>query len=156
MRITVLAVSRRLPGWIDAGIEEYSRRLPPDIKPQVMEITPARRGKQTGTEKALGEESGRIRRAIPESALMILLDERGKTLSTQQLAAELETWTLDNRHVTFIIGGADGVAPEIRDHADAVWSLSALTLPHGMARLLLVEQLYRAWSILNNHPYHRE
>jgi 23S rRNA (pseudouridine1915-N3)-methyltransferase len=156
MRISVLAVSRRLPAWQNTGIEEYARRLPAELKPRIIEITPARRGKHIPPAKALAEEAGRLRAALPDNAHLIVLDERARQCTTRQFAESMQAWQLDNVHAVFVIGGADGLDPAIREQADASLALSKLTLPHGLARLLLLEQVYRAWSLLNNHPYHRD
>jgi len=155
MRITVLAVSRRLPAWLETGIKDYARRLPPEIKPVIREVTPARRRAGVPPEKNMAEEAKRLLSVLPDSVRMFILDEGGRQLTTRQWADHLQEWQLQNLHIAFVIGGADGLAPVIREMAYDSLALSALTLPHGIARLVLVEQLYRAWSILNNHPYHR-
>lgn len=156
MRISVLAVSRRLPAWLETGIKDYARRLPPDIKPVIHEVTPARRRAGVSAEKNMADEARRLLSALPDGVRIIILEEGGRQLTTRQWADQLREWQLDNINIAFVIGGADGLAPAIREMAHDSLSLSTLTLPHGIARLLLVEQLYRAWSLLNNHPYHRE
>lgn len=156
MRISVLAVSRRLPPWLETGVKEYTRRLPPEMKPEILEVTPARRRTGVAPEKNMADEAKRILSVLPGGARIILLEEDGREMTTQQWAEQLDRWRLDNCHCVFIIGGADGLAPAIREMAHDSLSLSRMTLPHGIARLLLAEQLYRAWSLLNNHPYHRE
>lgn len=156
MRISVLAVSRRLPAWLETGIKDYTRRLPPEMKPVIREVTPARRRAGVPPEKNTADEAKRLLSVLPGGVRIIMLDEGGRQLTTRQWADLLQEWQLDNINIAFVIGGADGFAPAIREMAHDSLSLSNLTLPHGIARLLLVEQLYRAWSILNNHPYHRE
>ncbi|MEX2523348.1 MAG: 23S rRNA (pseudouridine(1915)-N(3))-methyltransferase RlmH [Gammaproteobacteria bacterium] len=156
MRISVLAVSRRLPAWLETGIKDYARRLPPEIKPVIHEVTPARRRTGVSAEKNMADEARRLLSALPDGVRIIILEEGGRQLTTRQWAEQLQEWQLDNINIAFVIGGADGLAPAIREMAHDSLSLSTLTLPHGIARLLLVEQLYRAWSLLNNHPYHRE
>jgi len=156
LHITVIAVSRSLPVWLTTGIKDYVRRLPPGVKPEILEVTPARRRPGVTSEKNMADEARRILSVLPGSARIIILDEGGRRLTTQEWTDQLQQWQLDNANCAFIIGGADGLAPAIRDMAHDSLSLSSLTLPHGIARLLLVEQIYRAWSLLNNHPYHRE
>jgi 23S rRNA (pseudouridine1915-N3)-methyltransferase len=156
MRLSIIAVSRRLPLWLDTGIKDFIRRLPPDVKPEIIEIPPARRRTGIPPEKNLADEAKRILSALPASTRMIILDEGGRQQTTRQWADQLQQWQLDNVNCVFIIGGADGLAPAIREMAHDSWALSSLTLPHGIARLLLVEQIYRAWTLLTNHPYHRE
>ncbi len=156
MRISIVAVSRRPPAWLDTGIKDYIRRLPPETKPQILEVRPAQRRPGVTPEKNMAEEARRILSILPGGTHIITLDENGRQLTSRQWSDRLHQWQLEGTDVTFIIGGADGLAPAVRDMARDSWSLSGLTLPHGIARLLLVEQLYRAWSLLNNHPYHRE
>lgn len=156
MRLGIIAVSRRLPGWLDTGIKDYVRRLPPEIKPEITEVTPARRRPGVAPEKNLVDEARRIISVLPGGARLVILDETGRQMTSRQWADQLQQWRLDDSHCLFVIGGADGLAPAIRDMARDTLSLSSLTLPHGIARLLLVEQIYRAWSLMNNHPYHRE
>lgn len=156
MQLTVIAVSRRPPRWLATGIEEYTRRLPPDMKLRITELAPARRSSKTTPQNIRVQEAKRIAAAVPGGARVIVLDERGRQLTTQQWADQLQEWQLDSSDVVFVIGGAEGLDPAVREWAHDTWALSRLTLPHGIARLLLVEQIYRAWSLLSNHPYHRE
>ena len=126
------------------------------MKLQLTEVTPPRRGGNTTLQKIREEEAQRITAAMPVGARVIVLDEHGRELTTRQWADQLQEWKLDNIDVAFVIGGADGLDPAVRDRAHDTWTLSRLTLPHGIARLVLVEQIYRSWSLLSNHPYHRE
>lgn len=145
-----------MPDWVEAGFAEYSRRLPAECSLQLREIEPGRRSKSSSPEKAQAEEAQRLLKAIPEGARVVALDERGTALSSKKLAVHMQDWLQDGRDVALLVGGADGLTAEARQRADWQWSLSDLTLPHGMVRVLLAEQLYRAWSIIQNHPYHRE
>ena len=156
MRVTILSVGHKMPAWIQDGFDEYTRRMPPEIRVELVELKPEERGAGKGTDKARAAEGGRLLDALPKGATLLALDERGKAISTQGLAVLLAEWMRDGSHPAFAIGGADGLDPSVRERADKVISLSALTLPHALVRVVLAEQLYRAWSILARHPYHRE
>ena len=155
MKLSVLAVGHRQPDWVSAGCAEYLKRMPRELPASVTEIKPEARGSKT-REQLLAAEKGRIRDALPGGSRIVVLDEKGDDLTTLKLARRLETWMQDGRDVTLLIGGADGLDEEFKQQADDRLRLSSLTLPHGLARLLLCEQLYRAVSVLKNHPYHRE
>lgn len=155
MQLTIAAVGHRMPDWIDAGFQEYSKRLPADCRLALKEIRPADRSGGRSAETVMAQERQRIEAALPKGARLIVLDERGKDWSTTQLADHLASWQRDGRDVAFVIGGADGLDAGLKARADTLLRLSSLTLPHGMVRVILAEQLYRAWSILQNHPYHR-
>jgi 23S rRNA (pseudouridine1915-N3)-methyltransferase len=155
MHIHLIAVGRKMPDWVQQGYDEYSKRLPAELKPKLHEIAPVVRNKSTDTGKAKLEEAARIQRVIPEQAHVICLDEHGASWNTVKLSKQLETWTHTMRHVALVIGGADGFDKDFLKQANQTWSLSPLTLPHGMVRVVLIEQLYRAWSLLKGHPYHR-
>jgi 23S rRNA (pseudouridine1915-N3)-methyltransferase len=156
MRVTVLSVGHRMPGWIQEGWNEYARRMPPEIRVELVELKPEERGAGRAVERAKQLEGERLLAALPAGATLLALDERGKAVTTQGLSVMLADWMRDGAHPAFAIGGADGHADAVRERADKLVSLSALTLPHGLVRVLLAEQLYRAWSILARHPYHRE
>lgn len=157
MKLSVLAVGHRMPAWVTAGFEEYARRMPREMPLQLKELKPAQRSSAAGdVMRWLQMEAGRINDAVPAGALRVVLDEHGRTFPTRVLAEHLERWRGDGRDVAFIIGGADGLAPEIKTGAGLLWSLSPLTLPHALVRVVLAEQLYRAASMLAGHPYHRE
>ncbi len=155
MKLNVLAVGHRQPDWVNAGCAEYLKRMPRELPANVIELKPEPRGSKT-REQLLAAEKGRIREALPSGSRLVVLDERGDDLTTLKLAKRLEAWMQDGRDVALLIGGADGIDEELKAAADDKLRLSSLTLPHGMARLLLCEQLYRAVSVLRNHPYHRE
>lgn len=157
MKLLVLAVGHRMPAWVTAGFEEYARRMPREMPLQLKELKPAQRSSAAGdVTRWLHTEAGHINAAVPAGALRVVLDEHGRTFPTRVLAEHLERWRGEGRDVAFIIGGADGLAQEIKTGAGLLWSLSPLTLPHGLARIVLAEQLYRATSMLAGHPYHRE
>lgn len=155
MQLVIAAVGNRMPDWIETGFAEYAKRMPPECRIQLKEIKPVERsgGKPVDTVMAL--ERARIDAVIPKGARIVALDERGKDLTTMQLSQLLMQWRQDGRDVAFVIGGADGLDAGIKTQADMLIRISSLTLPHGMVRVLLAEQLYRAWSITQNHPYHR-
>lgn len=155
MKLAVLAVGHRQPAWVNDGCAEYLKRMPRELPASVAEIKPEPRGSKT-REQLLSAEKSRIREALPSGCRTVVLDERGDDLTTMQLARRLENWMQDGRDVALLIGGADGLDDELKGRADDALRLSSLTLPHGLARLLLCEQLYRAVSVLKNHPYHRE
>ena len=156
MRITILAVGHRAPGWIQEGFNEYAKRMPPEARVELVEVKPEERGAGRGTDKAKAAEGERILAALPQGATLLALDERGKAVTTQGLSVMLSEWMRDGSHPAFVIGGADGLADIVKERAAKLISLSALTLPHALVRVVLAEQLYRAWSILARHPYHRE
>ena len=155
MKLAVLAVGHRQPDWVNDGCAEYLKRMPRELPLSVSEIKPEPRGSKT-REQLLAAEKARIREALPGSCRIVVLDEKGDDLTTLKLAKRLEAWMQDGRDVALLIGGADGLDEEFKQQADDRLRLSSLTLPHGMARLLVCEQLYRAVSVLKNHPYHRE
>lgn len=155
MKLVVVAVGHRQPDWVNEGCAEYVKRMPRELAAAVVEIKPEPRGSKT-REQLLAAEKGRIRDVLAAGQRIVVLDERGDDLTTLKLARRLEAWMQDGRDTALLIGGADGLDEEIKAAADDCIRLSSLTLPHGLARLLLCEQLYRAASVLKNHPYHRE
>jgi len=156
MRVTILSVGHKMPAWIQDGFNEYARRMPPEIRLELVELKPEERGAGRSVERARQAEGERVLAALAPGATLLALDERGKAVSTQGLSVMLIDWMRDGSHPVFAIGGADGHAEAVRARADKILSLSSLTLPHGLVRVLLAEQIYRAWSILARHPYHRE
>ncbi len=155
MRLGILAVGHKLPGWVADGCAEYVKRMPRELPLSILEIKPEPRGAKT-REQLLAAEKTRLRTALAGYARTIVLDERGDDLTTLRLAQRLEGWMRVGGDTAFIIGGADGIDDELKSGADEMIRLSSLTLPHAMARLILCEQLYRAVSVVRNHPYHRE
>lgn len=149
MRISVIAVGTRMPAWVEQGIAEYSKRLPRELKLVWREIPLAKRGKGVAVE---GEQ---ILKLISAGERVVALDVKGKRLSTETLARQLDAWQMSGDNYSILIGGPDGLSPACLARADLCWSLSDLTLPHPLVRVVLAEQLYRAWTITVNHPYHR-
>ncbi len=156
MRITVIAIGTRMPRWVAEGVEEYSRRMPRELKVDWRELPLARRGKDSSPEQLKAREGEQILKAIPAGDRVIALDVLGKSLSTEQLAQQLAGWQMSGDNYCLLIGGPDGLSAECLQRAERRWSLSDLTLPHPLVRIILAEQLYRAWTITVNHPYHRE
>lgn len=156
MDIFIAAVGTRMPNWVDEAFAEYQKRMPREARIRLLEIKPDKRDGGKTAQQVMSAEAARIEDALPKDCIRIVLDEHGKSFTSQALAKKMQTWLTAGRNVALIIGGADGLAPEIKARADLIWALSPLTLPHGMVRVLLAEQLYRAHSILHNHPYHRE
>lgn len=155
MQLLVAAVGQRMPRWVNEAWDEYARRIPPNIGLSLREIPLAKRGKNPDTQRLCAIESNALYAAMPERARVIALDVKGRGWSTEKLAANLEQWMAEGRDVGFMIGGPDGISDEVLHKADNRWSLGPLTLPHPLVRVVLCEQLYRAWTITQNHPYHR-
>ena len=155
MRIHLIAVGQRMPAWVEQGYQEYAKRMNAECQLQLVELAPGKRGKGMDVERAMRDEGKRMLQAIPKGALVIALDQRGKAWDTMELSAQMNDWLSLGRDVALLIGGPEGLAEECFQLAERKWSLSRLTLPHPMVRILVAEQLYRALSILKNHPYHR-
>ncbi len=158
MRIHLIGIGRRMPGWVAQGFEDYARRLPPECGLTLVELEPGRRGRTMSpaeTAKVKAEEGARLLRAVPKGAGITVLDERGRPWSTADLAAALGVWLGEGRDRALLVGGPDGLDASVIARADQRWSLSNLTFPHPLVRVILAEQVYRAWTLLNNHPYHR-
>lgn len=144
-----------MPAWVRDGFDEYARRLPKECSLELVEIAVAERGKNADIARLKRAEAEKIIKALPRDATVIAFDEGGETLSTAQWSKALTGWLQEGRDMAWIIGGPDGLAPEALARADRRWSLSRLTLPHPLVRVLVAEQLYRAWTVVTNHPYHR-
>ena len=155
MRIRIVAVGTKMPPWVGAVVADYQQRLPAEIGVEWREVRAEPRGESGQPASWMRREAERIRAALPVGARLVMLDERGRDLDTRQLAARLDAWRNDARPVAIIIGVPDGLDAELKASADETLRLSSLTLPHPLVRVLLAEQLFRAWSILANHPYHR-
>ena len=160
LKLHILAIGHKPSAWVLAGCEDYVRRMPREARIEVTEIKPAPRSGQArsaaSVSRTLAVEKSRFLAALPPGCVRIALDERGKPLSTVELARRLAAWMQGGQNVAFMIGSADGLDQELKANADLLLSLSAMTLPHAMVRVLLAEQLYRAMSMIQNHPYHRE
>lgn len=155
MQLMIVSVGHRMPDWIETGFHEYAKRMPPECRILLKELKPVDRSGSRTAETVMAQERVRIEAALPKGARVIALDEHGKDLTTMQLSTHLTKWQRDGRDVAFVIGGADGLDAGFKACADMLVRISSLTLPHGLVRVLLAEQLYRAWSITQNHPYHR-
>ena len=155
MRARLISVGERMPGWVAEGFAEYHKRLSRELPLELVELKLGERGKGRDLQRALDDEGAAMLAAIPRGSQVIALDGRGKTWSSEELAAQLGQWRMAGRDLAFLIGGPDGLAATALARADQRFSLGALTLPHMLVRLILAEQLYRATSLLSNHPYHR-
>ncbi len=155
MQLIIAAVGHKMPAWIEDGYQEYAKRMPAECRLVLKEIKPVERSGSRTAETVMAQERTRIEAVLPKGGRVVALDEHGRDLTTLQLAQQLTNWQQLGGDVTFVIGGADGLDAEFKKNADMLMRVSSLTLPHGMVRVLLAEQLYRAWSITRNHPYHR-
>ncbi len=155
MKLMIVAVSLRVPDWAQTAWDDYAKRFPPELKIELKAVKTEPRGSKT-VESIYAAERARIETAIPKGSRIVALDERGTALSTVALAGKLKSWQLESDDVALVIGGPDGLDPALKQGAHERIRLSDLTLPHAFARVLLIEQLYRAWSINAGHPYHRE
>ena len=156
MNIRLLAVGTRMPGWVAEGFAEYARRMPRECRLELVEIAADPRTKNSPVARIKSAECGRLLSAVPRGALTVALDERGQSWSTRELADRLENWLAGGRDVALLVGGPDGLDADCLDTAEQRWSLSPLTLPHPLVRVVVAEQLYRAWSLIQGHPYHRD
>ena len=156
MRFSVVAIGQRMPDWVAHGWAEYAKRFPRGFELELKELPLTRRTRSSQTELLRQQETAALLGVVPESNRVIAMDGKGKQWSTAELAQNMSQWMQQGRDVSFLIGGPDGLDETCFKRADARWSLGQLTLPHMMVRVILAEQLYRAWSITQNHPYHRE
>jgi 23S rRNA (pseudouridine1915-N3)-methyltransferase len=156
MKLLVVAIGQRQPAWADEACAEFAKRFPPEMRLELKALkAEPRQGGKTAAQ-CMASEAQRIEAACPKGARRVVLDERGTRLTTAQLAQRVRAWRGEGRDVTLLIGGPDGLDPALKQRADETLRLSDLTLPHALARVLLAEALYRAWSVLEGHPYHRE
>jgi 23S rRNA (pseudouridine1915-N3)-methyltransferase len=156
MHIRLIAVGDRQPSWVDAAFDEYAPRLPRQWQFRLDVIAAAKRGKGLDEQAAKNAEGQKILGKLKGAEFAVLLDERGRQYSSREFAEILDEWHSVGQDIVFLIGGPDGVSADVRERANLVWSLSKLTLPHGLARIFFAEQLYRAWSLNVGHPYHRD
>ena len=155
MRLSVAAIGQRAPAWVSEAWSEYSRRLPSTLGLELRERPLAHRGKNADIERARQQEGEALLAAVPAGARVVALEISGTPWSTEVLASQLERWMSEGQDVCFLIGGPDGLSPDCLRRAEQRWSLGAMTLPHTLVRVIVAAQIYRAWSILNHHPYHR-
>ena len=155
MRIRLIAVGQKMPAWVTQGYQEYARRISDDCQLNLHELPLQKRGKNSAVEQIIAKESAMILDAVKPGELLVALDVQGRAVNTPQLAELLADWQMSGRHVAMVIGGPDGLDQQLLQQADVKLSLSRLTLPHPLVRVLLAEQLYRAWSLNRGHPYHR-
>lgn len=155
MKIRIIAVGTKMPTWVEQGYAEYAKRMPRDCVVELVELPLAQRGKNTDIARAMEKEGEEMLAAIGKGEQVIALDVKGKSWSTEQLAEQMANWRMSGSNYCLLIGGPDGLAPQCLAKAQIHWSLSALTLPHPLVRILVIEQLYRACTILQNHPYHK-
>ncbi len=155
MQIHLIAVGRKMPQWVEQAYSEYARRMPRHCSLNLIEITTGKRSKSADVSRINREEGERILQAIPSGSRVIALERNGKEKSTEQLATSMEKWLAGGQDVAFLVGGPEGLSADCLERADEVWSLSKLTMAHPLVRVVLAEQLYRAWSIIANLPYHR-
>lgn len=156
MRLIIAAVGTRMPGWVETGYAEFAKRLPRDCPMELLEVKAEPRTTGKTPAAMMAAEAERLRTALPSRRRLVILDEHGDDLTTRQLSERMRKWMQEGDDVAFVIGGPDGLDPALKAEANEKLRLSSLTLPHAMVRVLLSEALYRAWSLLNNHPYHRE
>ncbi|HUW79346.1 MAG TPA: 23S rRNA (pseudouridine(1915)-N(3))-methyltransferase RlmH [Acidocella sp.] len=156
MKLLILAVGHKMPAWVNEGFAEYTKRMPREARIELVEIKPEKRDGGKTREQVHEAERKRIEAALPADCVRVVLDEHGQNWSTLELSDDIKGWMGGGRDVAFVIGGADGLHPEVKRQASRLWSLSRLTLPHGLVRVVLAEQLYRAVTVIQNHPYHRE
>lgn len=155
MKIQLLAVGTKMPAWVTTGFMQYNKRMPNEMRVELVELSLGHRGKGAEVAKAIKREGDAMLAAIPSGDLIVALEVTGEKWSTPQLATKMRGWQMKGRNVSLLVGGPDGLDPRCTAAADQVWSLSALTLPHPMVRILLSEQLYRAWTVIQGHPYHK-
>ena len=156
MKTTLVAVGTRMPGWVEAGTAEYEKRIARDLGFTVREVAAAKRHKSGDTARYIQQESDNLLAQVNQGDFVVALEVEGKLISTVELAHALDQLRLDGQNLTLLVGGPDGLSDDCRKRANAQWSLSRMTLPHPLVRVIVAEQLYRAWSFLNDHPYHRE
>ena len=155
MRILLIAVGQRMPGWVNEAYEDYAKRLAADCRLELLEIPALKRSKACDLKRIMAKEAALIMAAIPKHSHVVALAIEGEMWGTQQVATHLEKWQTQGGDIVLLIGGPEGLTTECLARANQKWSLSKLTFPHSLVRVIVAEQLFRAWSLLNNHPYHR-
>jgi len=155
VRLRLIAVGSRMPRWVEEGWQEYVKRLPPELPLELVEIPLQTRGKNADVARLIRQEGEAMLGKVQPGERVVTLEVTGKPWSTEQLAETLQQWRLEARTVNLMVGGPEGLAPEVQARSEQRWSLSPLTLPHPLVRILVGEQLYRAWTVLAGHPYHK-
>jgi len=155
MQIHLIAVGNRMPAWVSQGYEEFARRMPPECRLKLIEIPPAKRTKAADIKRLVRQEGERMLEALPKNAMVVALDVTGRQWCTEELAQQLDGWMHEGRDIALLLGGPEGLDPACREKAEQKWSLSLLTFPHPLVRIIVAEQLYRATTILKHHPYHK-
>lgn len=155
MKINIITIGKASDSWLETGYKEYAKRIPSNCQINLLELPPVKRTKSSNISNLLTMEANRLIAAVPQNSLMIALDEHGQEFNTFELTRKMSVWYQEQQDITLIVGGPDGLAPLVIESAYLVWSLSRLTLPHQLVKIIIIEQIYRAWSIMNNHPYHR-
>lgn len=155
MKIRILSIGTKMPSWVNEGVSEYVKRLPRDMSFDMLELPLAARTKNADVRRLVLKETESLLSHIQPQDHVIALEVKGQNWSTEKLASNLESWQMNGQNVVFLIGGPDGLGDACRERANQLWSLSALTLPHPIVRVVLAEQIYRAWTVTQNHPYHR-
>jgi 23S rRNA (pseudouridine1915-N3)-methyltransferase len=156
VNLYIVAVGEKSPAWVDSGVSEYLSRMPHECKVKLITVATTKRSKNISIPQAQEREQALLLKKTPSNSFRIALDEHGKSWTTAVLAAKLNDWLQNTPSITLYIGGPDGFTSDFLKQVDMVWSLSSLTMPHMLVRLMLVEQLYRAWTVIQGHPYHRE
>ena len=156
MRLNIVAIGQSMPSWVTSGWTEYAKRFPRGFSMNLRELQAIKRSRNADIDSIRRREGEALLGAVPPSSYLVALDELGNQWSTVELSTHMTEWMKTSRNVTFLIGGPDGLSDTCRERADACWSLGKLTLPHALVRVVLAEQLYRAWTITQNHPYHRD
>ena len=155
MKIYLLAIGTKMPDWVNKGYQEYSYRMPAKCSLHLLEIPAEKRGKNSNVQSIKIKEADKLKAAIPSNCRVVALDVKGQSWSTEKLATRLQDWMMSGQDIALLVGGPDGLTPDIFQLAQEKWSLSSLTFPHPLVRVILAEQLYRAYTITENHPYHR-
>lgn len=155
MKVSLIAVGTKMPNWVTSAFQEYQKRLPKQCQLELIEIPAKHRGKNADTKRILRDEAKAIEEKCGKNQQLILLDRKGKNINTEKLSENLERWIDENQDVALVIGGPEGIAPELLARGNQVWSLSSMTFAHPLVRVMVAEQIYRAWSIIAGLPYHR-
>jgi len=155
MQIHLITIGQKMPSWVKQGYDEYAKRMPKECEIRLKEIPAGKRGKNSDVKRIIRDEGEKMLTALPKNCCIVTLDVLGKPWNTPQLAKSMQGWLESGQDIALLIGGPEGLADSVKQSAQQSWSLSNLTFPHPLVRIVVAEQLYRAWTIINNHPYHR-